>query len=447
MRVLFKTDDGSGVDNPPVVSHTLQRSGPSLILGPEYGSGERIELSAEQVEELSRTTSNIQRQSTAESSGNGPRDGSRKVLSERYEYAVLDDGTHGVIQATRDVFTRCEDEPIHIPGAIQSYGMLVALRQEEIGRFIPRIVSENSYNICRRTPQDLFNLDNFLDAVPLFQRPLFTSKLQAVERKFQSTGKSDVPVIFPLSFWDALGEIIPTLCACHRVDPDLFVCEFELQDYSKHPDAAPESELTELSNVQTSKHSTVSTERDSQPTHPPLLDSSDLEFSTSTEDHGFQILNITSSIQQQFASARTVDSLVNKTVNVVKQLTGFHRCMVYQFDQSFNGEVIAEIVDPKCPSVDRFKGLHFPATDIPKQARELYKINKVRLLFDIRKPTARLVGRTRDDIVVPLDLTHSYLRAMSPVHLKYLNNLGVRSSMSMSLQYENELWGKRVLGR
>lgn len=247
-------------------------------------------------------------------------------------------------------------------------------------------------------------------------------------------------------FWDAEGEIIQTLRACHYVYPDLFVCEFELQDYSKHPDAAAEDELLENASPGEGESAMASTETDAQTApHSPLLDPSDLEFRASTEDQSFQILNITSRVQQQFASACSVDALVHKVVTVVKQLTGFHRCMVYQFDESFNGEVMAEVVDSKSPSVDRFKGLHFPASDIPKQARELYKINKVRVLFDIKQPTVRLVGRTRDDIVIPLDLTHSYLRAMSPVHLKYLTHMGVRSSMSMSLQCGNELWVKHTL--
>src|ERR1700759_5213290 len=77
---------------------------------------------------------------------------------------------------------------------------------------------------------------------------------------------------------------------------------------------------------------------------------------------------------------------------------------------------------------DLYKGLNFPASDIPKQARDLYKINKVRLLYDRDQETARLVCRTLQDMETPLDLTHAYLRAMSPIHLKYLANMAVRSS-------------------
>lgn len=416
------------------------------MLEPGNESSERVELPSQQGENLSVSPPSLHRQASWITS-----DGGKHVLSQRYEYAVLNDGTHGVIQATRDVFTRCEDEPIHIPGAIQSYGMLVALQQEETGRFVPRVVSENSFAICRRTPKELFALDSFLDAAPAFQRLFFTTNIQAVYRKFQQTGNSEEPVVFPFSFLDTQGNVIPTLCAIHCLKNGLLICEFELQDYSMHPDATPDEERSEHasplgkeSTGNSRDHIASNDTLSETPSHPRLLDFSDLQFTSPTGDQSFQILHITSRIQRHFASASTVPQLIDRVANVVQELTGFHRSMVYQFDQSFNGEIIAEVVDVKCPSVDRFKGLHFPASDIPKQARDLYKINKVRTLFDIRQPTARLVGRSKEDIAEPLDLTHSYLRAMSPVHIKYLNNMGIVSSMSMSLQYENELWGKRV---
>jgi light-regulated signal transduction histidine kinase (bacteriophytochrome) len=91
--------------------------------------------------------------------------------------------------------------------------------------------------------------------------------------------------------------------------------------------------------------------------------------------------------------------------------------MVYQFDQTWNGRVVTELVDPRATR-DLYKGLNFPASDIPKQARDLYKVNKVRMLYDRDQETARLVCRTVEDLENPLDLTHSYLRAMSPIHVR-----------------------------
>jgi light-regulated signal transduction histidine kinase (bacteriophytochrome) len=68
-------------------------------------------------------------------------------------------------------------------------------------------------------------------------------------------------------------------------------------------------------------------------------------------------------------------------------------------------------------------------------------INKIRILYDREQETARLVCRSLEDAKMPLDLKHSYLRAMSPIHLKYLENMGVRASMSVSLIVDGKLWG------
>ena len=103
-------------------------------------------------------------------------------------------------------------------------------------------------------------------------------------------------------------------------------------------------------------------------------------------------------------------------------------------------EIGTDFIQPRATK-DLYKGLNFPASDIPKQARDLYKINKVRLLYDRDLETARLVCRSVEDLQTPLDLSFSYLRAMSPIHIKYLANMSVRSSMSISINAFNELWG------
>jgi light-regulated signal transduction histidine kinase (bacteriophytochrome) len=73
--------------------------------------------------------------------------------------------------------------------------------------------------------------------------------------------------------------------------------------------------------------------------------------------------------------------------------------VVYQFDETAAGSVVSEIVDPRA-STDIYRGLKFPASDIPKQARDLYLINKIRVLYDRDQPTARLVCRTKEDAAV-----------------------------------------------
>lgn len=174
-----------------------------------------------------------------------------------------------------------------------------------------------------------------------------------------------------------------------------------------------------------------------QPVFPnPELFNKGFDPSTSS----VEVIGMATKIQTQFSEAATVPDLLETIVSIVKEVTRFHRVMVYQFDRDYNGTVVAELMDPKA-SNDVYRGLHFPASDIPPQARKLYMINKVRVLFDRSQRTSRLIGRDVSDMRVPLDLTHAYLRAMSPVHLKYLSNMGVRSSMSMSLESDGKLWG------
>lgn len=152
------------------------------------------------------------------------------------------------------------------------------------------------------------------------------------------------------------------------------------------------------------------------------------------------VFAVLAQINEQLGAAPDLEAFLKVLVGVIKDLTQFHRVLVYQFDEMWNGQVVAELVDWSMTH-DLYRGLHFPAGDIPAQARELYSINKVRILYDRSQPTARLVARSKEDLDVPLNMTHCYLRAMSPIHIKYLGNMGVRASMSVSIMAFGTLWG------
>jgi light-regulated signal transduction histidine kinase (bacteriophytochrome) len=118
----------------------------------------------------------------------------------------------------------------------------------------------------------------------------------------------------------------------------------------------------------------------------------------------------------------------------IRALTTFDRVMVYQFSDAGSGEVVAEALRTGMPS---FLGLHYPATDIPVQARALYLKNVFRIIADVDAPTPALLGVTSE----PLDLSLAITRAVSPVHLEYMRNMGVRASLSISIIVEGGLWG------
>ena len=160
----------------------------------------------------------------------------------------------------------------------------------------------------------------------------------------------------------------------------------------------------------------------------------------SGKDDVMKLFTVLGQVNDELSRATDFQTSLEIAVGVVAEITGFHRVMIYQFDDHWNGQVVAELVDYK-QTRDLYRGLHFPASDIPAQARELYKLNKVRLLYDRDQPTARLVCRSLKELETPLDLTHAHLRAMSPIHIKYLANMGVRASMSISITAFGQLWG------
>ena len=121
-----------------------------------------------------------------------------------------------------------------------------------------------------------------------------------------------------------------------------------------------------------------------------------------------------------------------------QRITGFNRVLIYRFDHDWHGEVIAEHGDGTLPS---YLGLHFPASDIPAQARELYRLNRLRLIPDADYVASPLQPTSSPVDGEPLDLSFASLRSVSPVHLEYMRNMGTLASMSVSILVDGKLWG------
>ncbi|PHJ66939.1 cyanobacterial phytochrome A [Nostoc linckia z18] len=122
----------------------------------------------------------------------------------------------------------------------------------------------------------------------------------------------------------------------------------------------------------------------------------------------------------------------------VKKITGFERVMVYRFDEDWNGVVIAE---QKPEYLTSYLGLHYPASDIPVQARELYSQNWLRLIPNAYYQPAAILSTNNPLTGQPLDLSKSVLRSVSPLHVEYMHNMGVTASMSISIIKNQKLWG------
>lgn len=141
---------------------------------------------------------------------------------------------------------------------------------------------------------------------------------------------------------------------------------------------------------------------------------------------------------RRLQAAKSLDELYAISVTEIRELTGYDRVMIYRFEEEGHGQVIAESA---APEMDAYKGLFFPATDIPQQARELYRLNWLRIIPDAAYVPSPLLPALRPDTGEPLDMGHAVLRSVSPIHCQYMLNMGVRSSMSISLLKDDRLWG------
>lgn len=174
--------------------------------------------------------------------------------------------------------------------------------------------------------------------------------------------------------------------------------------------------------------------------HLIISDSDDnylLEFEPARSDSSTDIQRTIGRSISEMLADKNLQNLLNNSANQVKSVIGYDRVMVYRFAEDGHGEVVAEA---KNDDLEPWLGLHYPASDIPKQARELYKKNFTRLIADVHTQPSAIITLA-DNAGTNLDLTNSQLRAVSPIHIQYLKNMGVASSFSISLMYKQELWG------
>ncbi|KIP01296.1 hypothetical protein PHLGIDRAFT_507654 [Phlebiopsis gigantea 11061_1 CR5-6] len=451
----------------------------------------------------------------------------------RYQHMEDEEGHH-LIVGREGKLTRCEDEPIRTPGAVQGFGVLLAIEEEEdTGNLSVRQASENSGELLGLSPSYLFSLECLTQVLPDSQVDILLDNiLYLSDVALTPEEQAENLHVFMLSGFGEPGTALPEeesqdpqgrrswvcWCAAHRpemaapanmdpasstpasLDRNIIILEFELERDHFNPlyppapqvyESTPEGSTPSVASSNSTGASTTalssSPAPQERPGSPHEVHGSEEwmhtpeEILESTTSHSKPLLalerlrrtrrgpadspgspmgggvaarrrrgqgavgmmdmfSVMAQVNEQLGAAHDLESFLKVVAGVIKDLTQFHRVLVYQFDEAWNGKVMAELVDWK-QTHDLYRGLHFPATDIPAQARHLYALNKVRLLYDRGQPTARLVIRSKRDLETPLDMTHCYLRAMSPIHVKYLGNMGVRASMSVSIMAFGQLWG------
>lgn len=161
-----------------------------------------------------------------------------------------------------------------------------------------------------------------------------------------------------------------------------------------------------------------------------------IEAEPASSEHG-DATGMVRSMITRLDQCADLESFYREGARQIRALIGFDRVMVYRFAQDGAGEVVAEAARA---GIGRFLGLHYPASDIPAQARELYKRNLLRIITDVNAVPVPIVPQ-RDAAGNPLDLSLSVLRSVSPIHIEYLKNMGVEASMSISIIVDGKLWG------
>ena len=271
----------------------------------------------------------------------------------------------------------CAREPIHIPGSIQPRGVLAVVREPD---FVVRQVSANVGDLLGRSIDDV--LGSHLSALI---GPEQAAVIAQAASKF-----GDLRERNPLDcLIDVGGELRPFDAILRREPGGVLLVELEIA-HGARPFSFPNTYQAVRGSV------------------------------------------------EELNRAATLTELYDTTARAVRELTGFDRVMVYRYDEDYNGEVVAEA---KQEDLNSFLGLHYPATDIPAQARALYEKNWIRLISDVDYTPAPLVPDIDPASGTPLDLTYATLRSVSPIHVEYLQNMGVRASMSISLLRNGRLWG------
>ena len=171
-------------------------------------------------------------------------DETNPLMTARFKHVVTEGGHAIITGRDGDTLQRCEDEPIHIPGAIQGFGLLIALEEQQESKLVVRVVSENSKKMIGYTPKQLFALDSFTDILSEEQADNLLDHIDFI-RDDEADVVANGPEVFTISVRSPTRRNQKLWCAMHVNDrhPNLIICEFELEDDQENP-LVPTSEAT-----------------------------------------------------------------------------------------------------------------------------------------------------------------------------------------------------------
>jgi len=273
--------------------------------------------------------------------------------------------------------TNCDSEPVRTPGCIQAHGALLVLRACDLSILQ---ASENTQAILGHEPRELLG-----HSVAIVVNDEGATRLRSI----LATEPTDRNPIYAFTL-PANGQLAALDVTLHTID-GAAMAEFEPSGRSQPT-----------------------------PRHDP---------------------NYYSFIKKSVArlqAADTVHGFCQALAEEVRLLSGLDRVMVYKFHADHHGEVFAE---SRRSDLDPWLGLHYPAEDIPKPARDMFTKTWIRPVPDIQGELAEMTPLVNPDTGKPVDMTFCALRGVSVMYTEYLHNMGVSAGLTMALRRDNDLWG------
>lgn len=263
-------------------------------------------------------------------------------------------------------FVECHEEPIHIPGYIQSFGYLIGIDAES-----------HSITFFSKNIEDIFNIEE--------PEQLFDRKLTDFPDVFKSIIQSDIYMSLP---------------DFTKRDNETFFDKIFIGSTEYHLSAfrSKGNIFLEFEKVSVNPNKRITNKYDN-----------------------FYIIDDEQEIWDQL-------------LNTLSRIVNYDRMMVYKFMMDGSGKVVAEKTND---NLESYLGLHYPESDIPVQARELYMKKRKRIFSNVHAETVPVLSRTMGEI----DLTYAASRGMSPIHGQYIKNSGASSSFSISIIIDDHLWG------
>jgi diguanylate cyclase (GGDEF)-like protein len=285
----------------------------------------------------------------------------------------------------------CAQEPIHLLGTVQSYGFLMAVDVAS------RCIVQVSAGIVRHWP-------GLADAHALISRPLSDWVAAVEESAAEESDLLDIAALPP-----------------------------------SHPAALPWRPRFEQTAPAQDQPGALQWEcLGHRSGEVAVLEWLPVNGNTDESRRQHQLFADFGEVIARLRRAEGLDAFFRACVKVIQEISAFDRVMIYRFLPDGCGEVVAEHTAKGYQQ--KYLGLRFPATDIPSQARRLYLTNKLRVLADVEASMDALVPPTLPNGEA-LDQSHCMLRGLSPVHLTYMRNMGVRATLTLSIVCDGKLWG------